>query len=145
MPKANLKSLIGNSMRPAEGVLNRRRAYACHKPTMRSRSSILSSSSWRHRTPTSRRSCGTSRSIIHGWCTDLTGAMDGFKTGNSRNPSLSPRIPEMLQEAWLLASIDYLARSIRSGHILLALLSNDEWRGRSYRARSCLRRYPWRH
>ena len=58
--------------------------------------------------------------------TDLTKAMEGFKTGNSRNPSISPRIPEMLLEAWLLASIDYLARSIRSGHILLALLSNDE-------------------
>ena len=58
--------------------------------------------------------------------TDLTGAMEGFKTGNSRNPSLSPRIPEMLQEAWLLASVDYLSASIRSGHILLSLLSNDE-------------------
>jgi type VI secretion system protein VasG len=58
--------------------------------------------------------------------TDLTGAMEGFKTGNSRNPSLSPRIPEMLQEAWLLASVDYQSASIRSGHILLALLSNDE-------------------
>jgi len=57
---------------------------------------------------------------------DLTAAMDSFKTGNSRNPSLSPHIPEMLQEAWLLASVDYLSRSIRSGHILLALLGNDE-------------------
>ncbi len=58
--------------------------------------------------------------------TDLTDAMEGFKTGNARNPSISPRIPEMLQEAWLLASVDYQAQSIRSGHLLLALLSNDE-------------------
>jgi type VI secretion system protein VasG len=58
--------------------------------------------------------------------TDLTDAMEGFKTGNARNPSISPRIPEMIQEAWLLASVDYQAQSIRSGHLLLSLLSNDE-------------------
>jgi len=58
--------------------------------------------------------------------TDLTDAMEGFKTGNARNPSLSPRIPEMLQEAWLIASVNYQAQNIRSGHIILALLSDDE-------------------
>jgi type VI secretion system protein VasG len=57
---------------------------------------------------------------------DLTRAMEGFKTGNARTPALSPRIPRMVQEAWLLASIDYQAPSVRSGHILLALMSNDE-------------------
>ena len=57
---------------------------------------------------------------------DLTRAMEGFKTGNARTPALSPRIPRMAQEAWLLASIDYQAPSVRSGHILLALMSNDE-------------------
>ena len=36
---------------------------------------------------------------------DLTRAMEGFKTGNARNPALSPRIPRMVQEAWVLASI----------------------------------------
>src|SRR5512135_2846917 len=30
--------------------------------------------------------------------TDLTGAMEGFKTGNARNPALSPRIPKMIQD-----------------------------------------------
>ncbi len=57
---------------------------------------------------------------------DLTRAMEGFKTGNARNPALSPRIPKMIQDAWLIASIDYQAQSVRSGHILLALLSDDE-------------------
>ncbi len=57
---------------------------------------------------------------------DLTRAMEGFKTGNARTPALSPRIPRMIQEAWLIASVDFQAPSIRSGHILLALLSNDE-------------------
>ena len=57
---------------------------------------------------------------------DLTRAMEGFKTGNARTPALSPRIPRMVQEAWLVASVDFQAPSIRSGHMLLALMSNDE-------------------
>jgi type VI secretion system protein VasG len=57
---------------------------------------------------------------------DLTRATEGFKTGNARNPALSPHIPRMLQNAWLVASIDFQAGSIRSGHLLLALLSDDE-------------------
>jgi len=57
---------------------------------------------------------------------DLTGTIEGFKTGNGRTPALSPRIPRMIEESWLVASLDLQAGSIRSGHILLALLSNDE-------------------
>jgi type VI secretion system protein VasG len=57
---------------------------------------------------------------------DLTRAMEGFKTGNARTPALSPRIPRMIQEAWLVASVDFQAQNVRSGHILLALLSNEE-------------------
>ncbi|MBN1932249.1 MAG: type VI secretion system ATPase TssH [Desulfobacterales bacterium] len=57
---------------------------------------------------------------------DLTRAMEGFKTGNARTPALSPRIPRMVQDAWLIASIDLQAPIIRSGHILLALMSNAE-------------------
>jgi len=57
---------------------------------------------------------------------DLTHTMEEFKTGNARTPALSPRIPSMIQEAWLVASVDFQAPSIRSGHILLALMSNDE-------------------
>lgn len=57
---------------------------------------------------------------------DLTRAIEGFKTGNARTPALSPRIPRMIQDAWLVASVDFQAASIRSGHILLALMSGDE-------------------
>jgi type VI secretion system protein VasG len=57
---------------------------------------------------------------------DLTRAMEGFKTGNARTPALSPRIARMVQDAWVIASIDFQAPSVRSGHILLALLSNEE-------------------
>ena len=57
---------------------------------------------------------------------DLTEAMDGFKAGNARNPALSPHIPKMIEQAWLIASIDFQAQSIRSGHIILAVLSDSE-------------------
>src|SRR5687767_6071706 len=57
---------------------------------------------------------------------DLTRAIDRLKTGNSRTPALSPRLPLLVQEAWLLASIDFGATKIRSGHLLLALLVNGE-------------------
>jgi len=57
---------------------------------------------------------------------DLTRALDRLKTGNSRTPALSPRLPLLVQEAWLLASIEFGAAKIRSGHLLLALLGNDD-------------------
>jgi type VI secretion system protein VasG len=57
---------------------------------------------------------------------DLTRAMEGFKSGNARTPALSPRIPRVLQEAWIIASIDFQAAVMRSGHITLALMRNDD-------------------
>lgn len=57
---------------------------------------------------------------------DLTRTIEEFKTGNARTPALSPRIPKMITEAWLVASLDFQAPTIRSGHILIALLSGDE-------------------
>ncbi|MGI9067394.1 MAG: type VI secretion system ATPase TssH [Pyrinomonadaceae bacterium] len=57
---------------------------------------------------------------------DVTTAMDKLKTGNARTPGLSPRIPQWIQEAWLLASVDYGAAQTRSGHLLLALLATDD-------------------
>jgi type VI secretion system protein VasG len=57
---------------------------------------------------------------------DLTVAMDRLKTGNARTPGLSPRLPQWIQEAWLLASVDYGAAQVRSGHLLLALLATDD-------------------
>src|SRR5438445_9091856 len=59
---------------------------------------------------------------------DLTAALDKLKTGNARTPGLSPRLPQLIQEAWLLASIDYGASQVRSGHLLVALLASDDLR-----------------
>jgi type VI secretion system protein VasG len=56
--------------------------------------------------------------------TDLRGALDELKTGNPRTPVLAPRLLRWLEEAWLLASIDYGASNVRSGYLLLALVSH---------------------
>lgn len=57
---------------------------------------------------------------------DVTAALDKLKTGNARTPGLSPRLPQWIQEAWLLASVDYGATQVRSGHLLIALLATDD-------------------
>jgi type VI secretion system protein VasG len=57
---------------------------------------------------------------------DLMRALDRLKTGNARTPALSPHLPRLIQEAWLMASVDYNSAKVRSGHLLTALLSNDE-------------------
>lgn len=56
---------------------------------------------------------------------DISVALDRLKTGNSRTPGLSDRLPQWFQNAWLLASVDFGAARVRSGHLVLALLSND--------------------
>lgn len=56
---------------------------------------------------------------------DTANALDRLKTGNSRTPGLSDRLPDWFQNAWLVASVEFGAAKVRSGHLLLALLSND--------------------
>ena len=50
--------------------------------------------------------------------TQLTAALDGFKSGNARTPALSPSLVKMLTEAWTYASLEYGAGQIRTGHTL---------------------------
>lgn len=57
---------------------------------------------------------------------DLTRVIDRFQKGNTRSPVFSDRTLDALQRAWLLASLDYGAPQIRSGHMLLALLEHGE-------------------
>lgn len=60
---------------------------------------------------------------------ELTKALDRFKTGNSRAPSLSPQIVDLLQQAWLIASIEFGEGAVRSGHLLVAMLRDETLRG----------------
>ena len=59
---------------------------------------------------------------------DLQRAIDRLKSGNARTPSLSPHLVKMLTEAWTIGSLDYGAQQVRTGHALLALISNEELR-----------------
>jgi type VI secretion system protein VasG len=58
---------------------------------------------------------------------DVETSLNRLKTGNSGRPGISPRIPDLIQDAWLLASVNYGAGKIRSGHLVLALLTNDRF------------------
>src|SRR5215217_4060732 len=58
---------------------------------------------------------------------DVSVALDRLKSGNSRTPGLSDRIPRWIQDAWLLASVDFGAARVRSGHLILALMLNDSF------------------
>src|ERR1044072_7603219 len=57
---------------------------------------------------------------------DLTRALDKLKTGNARTLILSPRLVRLVEEAWMLASIDYGASRVGSAHLLLALLEDED-------------------
>jgi type VI secretion system protein VasG len=57
---------------------------------------------------------------------DLTRAIDRFKTGYARTPVLSILIDDLIREAWVLASIQFHLVKIRSGVLLLALLSDEK-------------------
>lgn len=56
----------------------------------------------------------------------LTEALGRIKRGNDKGPSIHPHLMIMLQDAWMATSVDYAEQKIRSGHVLLALLSNPE-------------------
>jgi len=54
---------------------------------------------------------------------DLEAEVARFRSGNTRTPVFSPHLPTLFEHAWLLASLDTQTTRIRSGHLLLALLT----------------------
>ena len=71
---------------------------------------------------------------------DLTRVLDRLKTGNTRAPALSPHVVQLAREAWMLASLDYGAGRVRSGHPLCALLSEESLAGLAREASAQLAR-----
>ncbi|EIT69336.1 AAA ATPase, central region [Hydrocarboniphaga effusa AP103] len=59
---------------------------------------------------------------------ELGRALDGFKSGNTRTPALSPQIPQLFERAWIYASVEFGESRVRSGHLLVALLADEELR-----------------
>ncbi|MDR0702321.1 MAG: type VI secretion system ATPase TssH, partial [Azoarcus sp.] len=60
---------------------------------------------------------------------NLDAALDGFRTGNTRNPVLSIWLPRWLERAWLIASAEWGEADISSFDLLLAILTDDGLRG----------------
>ena len=54
---------------------------------------------------------------------DLRTEIGRFKNGNTRTPVFSPHLPALFEHAWLIASLDAHHHRIRSGHLLMALLT----------------------
>ena len=59
---------------------------------------------------------------------ELSRAMEKFQRGNTRTPALSPHLLDLLEEAWVMASLDYGLAAVRSGTLLVALLRRDNLR-----------------
>ncbi|HLJ86717.1 MAG TPA: type VI secretion system ATPase TssH [Candidatus Angelobacter sp.] len=57
---------------------------------------------------------------------DLNRSLDKLKSGNARTPAISPTLLRALTEAWTLGSLNYAAGEVRSGFVLLALLTAED-------------------
>ncbi|WP_122671912.1 type VI secretion system ATPase TssH [Pseudomonas viridiflava] len=66
--------------------------------------------------------------VIERLQSQLADAMSDFKTGNTRTPALSPHITQLIERAWVLASIEHGNSLIRSGFLLQALLEDKDLR-----------------
>ncbi|MGY0612481.1 type VI secretion system ATPase TssH [Luteimonas sp. A501] len=64
---------------------------------------------------------------------DLNTEIGRFKSGNTRTPVFSPHLPSLFEHAWLIASLDSETSRIRSGHLLLALLTEPSLSQLAYR------------
>ncbi len=69
----------------------------------------------------------------------LQRALEGFKTGNTRRPELATVILDAAREAWILASVNLGQARVRSGALLLAVLSDEFLRRRLVEVHSGLR------
>ncbi|TCS39472.1 type VI secretion system protein VasG [Paucimonas lemoignei] len=72
---------------------------------------------------------------------DLQNEISGFKTGNGRTPVFSAYLPKLFEHSWLLASLDNHVSRIRSGHLLLALLTEPDLSQLAYRSSKLFARF----
>jgi type VI secretion system protein VasG len=78
--------------------------------------------------------------------TDLRKEVERFPGGSGRTPVFSRHLPVLFEHAWLIASLGQPApgqeQKIRSGHLLLALLSEPGLAQLAQRASSCFSEFP---
>ncbi|MFC7516955.1 type VI secretion system ATPase TssH [Herbaspirillum sp. GCM10030257] len=73
---------------------------------------------------------------------DLQAELDRLKTGSNRTPVFCTQIPDLLEQAWLFASLEHGVASIRSSHLLLALLTKPNLVQRAATMSPLFARYP---
>lgn len=56
---------------------------------------------------------------------DILHNLETLKIGNVRTPAISQNIVDLCREAWVMSSLEHGSTQLRSGAILLALLSDD--------------------
>ncbi|MEK6298336.1 MAG: AAA family ATPase, partial [Paraburkholderia tropica] len=83
-----------------------------------------------------------SRIDPHAVRADLERELQQLKTGNTRTPVFSPHLIALFEQAWLIASLDTQIGRIRSGHLLLALLSAPDLAQFAHRMSSRLGEVP---
>ena len=57
----------------------------------------------------------------------LEESLEDFRTGNASKPVFSPLLLELIQDAWMVTSIDLGERRIRSGALLMTLLAKPSF------------------
>ncbi|AKU20180.1 type VI secretion system ATPase TssH [Massilia sp. NR 4-1] len=86
------------------------------------------------------RKCGISLTALDA---DLRREIAGFRNGSGRTPVFSRHLPLLLEQAWLIASLALpQPDQIRSGHLLLALLTEPELAQLAQRGSSLFARFP---
>jgi len=75
-------------------------------------------------------------------CRHLENELSQLKGGNTRTPVFSERLPVLLEHAWLLASLEGDQPRVRSGHLLLALLTEPSLRQMAARASALFAKVP---
>jgi type VI secretion system protein VasG len=80
-----------------------------------------------------------SRIDAHALRADIERELQRLKTGNTRTPVFSKHLIDLLEQAWLIASLDSQIGRIRSGHLLLALLTAPDLAQFAERMSSLLR------
>ncbi|CAN7203075.1 type VI secretion system ATPase TssH [Pseudoduganella sp. LjRoot289] len=86
------------------------------------------------------RKCGVSLEALDG---DLRNEIARFKNGSARTPVFSRHLPVLLEHAWLIASLSLPQPDlIRSGHLLLALLTEPDLAQLAARGSALFARFP---
>jgi type VI secretion system protein VasG len=73
---------------------------------------------------------------------DLEAELSRFKSGNGRTPVFSAHLPVLLEHGWLIASLNAHTARIRSGDLLLALLTEPTLSQLARRSSALFARFP---